>query len=313
MAVSERLKEFTKATPLELYVQSVLETFKRQNFTDLLDWSHNNSVVVGSDYSGEDGKSLYQVYTYTFQMFDTHQKWYEKIKRLKLEKNYTGPPQFKGNSPGLGKKRDWLQISQDKFGGFTINFAVPSQIESMFAPSLFELETVLNPSLNLPTCSIKQKQMEKAYRVSFFGTMILSLILRDHYQFFWQTDNDPIVDGDDRLAFVQGLIDHWLYQLNPELKLAGWSFQPPIPGDDHFRDFSEDLLALADLTAGAVCEFFNRKRQFSHSNYLGDIVREKAHAIMKFFPNFRIFTYAIEHEENGYRCASYQFELDDSN
>jgi hypothetical protein len=304
------LQRLTHPTMLRLFSQSIIETSQRVDFRDLLDWSYNNSVVVGSDYAGEDGKSLYQIYTYTFQTYHTHEKWYEEIKRLKLEKNYKGPPEFKGKRR-LDKKRDWLEVSQNKLGGFVISFAVPSVIESLFAPGLTELATILNPNSNLPKCAIKPKEMEKAYRVSFFGAMILSLLLHDHDKFFWQTDNDPIVDGRLRLAFVQGLIGRWLSQLSPGLICPIWSFEPPFIGDNDSRDFSEDLLALSDLTAGSVCEFFNRKREVRHSNDLGDIVRQKAHAIMKFFPRFNMFIYGIDHDEKGYRCANYQFELDE--
>jgi hypothetical protein len=296
------LLALTRNTMLHLYVQSIIETSKKIDFRAILDWSFNNSVVVGSDYAGEDGKSLYQIYTYTFQTCHTHEKWYEEIKRLKLEKNYKGPPEFKGKRR-LDKKRDWLEVSQNKLGGFVISFAVPSVIESLFAPGLTELATVLNPNSNLPKCAIKPKEMEKAYRVSFFGSTVLSLLLHDNDKFFWQTDNDPIVDGPDRLAFVHGLIRHWLSQLSPGLICPIWSFQPPFVGDDDSRDFSEDWLALSDLTAGSVCEFFNRKNQSGDSRELRDIVKQKAHAIIEFFPKFNMFIYGIEHAEKGYRCA----------
>ena len=302
------LLALTHHTMLRFYTQSIIETSKKIDFRDLLDWSFNNTVVVGSDYAGEGGQSLYQVYTYTFQTFHTHDKWYEEIKRLKLEKNYKGPPEFKGKRR-LDKKRDWLEVSQNRLGGFVISFAVPSEIESLFAPCLHELETVLNPSLNLPKCAIKPKEMEKAYRVSLFGAMALALVLHDNDKFFWQTDNDPIVDCPDRLAFVQGLIGQWLSQLSPGLIFPIWSFQPPFVDSNESNDFSEDLLALSDLIAGSVCEFFNRKNQFRTTNDLRDIIRQKAHAIMEFFPKLNMFIYGIEHGEKGYGCANYQFEM----
>lgn len=302
--IFENIKQLSKETTFSTFAESVIKTCKRVNFKNHLDLSYNQNITFSSDYGGEDGDSIFNTYTFTFQTFSTLQCWHNAIKELKRDRGYSGEASYKDITPKSrgGKLRDWLDITKTNFTGFIVCFAVPIEIDSLFAPTQEILHEKILANENFKDCPFKPKILEKSLRITVFASLLLAMILEDNYGYFWMTDKDSIVQDQQKAEFSSKFLAHNLSLYHPTLKLKKAEYAKPFREDQESDNFSKDFLSLSDLISGAICDYCNVTNVESNPQEIYKMLKPKSIEIIKSTSDIPTYIYLLDKNQKGCQC-----------
>ncbi|MGO9570654.1 MAG: hypothetical protein ACLP5H_24250 [Desulfomonilaceae bacterium] len=305
--------ELTRDGGAGLFVQSVAETARILNFRSLLDFSYNKNVSFSSDYGGEHDSAIYNTYTFMFQSYKSHENWNQEINRLREEKNYATAPQYKEIKAETRKRKlaDWLETSITFFRGFVASFAVPKYVPSLFAPSVEELHTRTMENPQLDGCCLSPKVLEKAYRVTFFSSLMLGPLLENGAGYFWMTDRDSIAQDEERFYFTARLQTHFLNSFFSDLVDIRAGYSKPWSATNDSANFSENFLTLSDLFSGALSDFCDKKSSVTSPEDLYSELKPKTIELIKNTRNIPVLIYAIDRNDRGYYCTRWTFEVEE--
>jgi hypothetical protein len=207
-------------------------------------------IMVGSDYSGDNQRSDYRVYSFLLADADYSPCYPELRKQLRVEllpnrrrmsyKNLNDRIRQKALIPFLN--------AADAFAGLCCAIVVHKGLKWMSTSpnSLRQWQQLhgVEAHWNL-------RAFESMARIAHFYCLLLSVATRPHQHVTWITDQDEIVANDDRLTDVMNFVAKisGLYIDHPLGEFAMNSTQV----DTNDRAF-EDFVAVPDLVAGAFAD-----------------------------------------------------------
>ena len=288
---------------MEAVFDSVMKTRQTVDFHEYFDFSYNRTIAFSSDYGGENNQSKYYVYTFTFHSYSSLDNWRKELIKLRQEKGYVKPAEYKKIDPQSrkGKLQDWLKISESNFKGIIVSFAVDKKIDSLFAPSIEEFHTAVIDQFHYNDCNLSPKILEKAFRVSHFSNLILSQILCDKYSYWWMTDKDSIAQDNERWKFTIKVHDNTLRHYCEHLTDVKKGYSTPFKKTDESDNFSEDFLSLSDLISGSIDDFTNHKQGKSPEEHL-KALKPKSIEILTYLKKIPTFIYVLDREDEVVSC-----------
>lgn len=108
----------------------------------------------------------------------------------------------------------------------------------------------------------KRSALEKAFRVVHILSLLSSGLLRENHNFYWFTDQNSIAANSNRVIQLSKLFG-WIISMYLTFNI-GHIKCGTTNCDDETR-IIEDLAAIPDIIAGAVCEQMNLTEK-DHSN-----------------------------------------------
>lgn len=300
---TERVENLLNGSYIKAVFDTVMKTRQTVDFHDYFDFSYNKNIVFSSDYGGENDQSKYYVYTFTFHSYSSLNIWRTEIDKLRAEKGYVKPAEYKKIDPDTrkGKLEDWLKTSETNFKGIIVSFAVDKQIDSLFHTSIDEFHKAIVAEPHYSDCNLSPKILEKAFRVSHFSNLILSQILCDKYGFWWMTDKDSIAQGADRWKFTVKIHDTTLRHYCEHLTDVKKGYSTPFKKSSEPDYFSEDFLSLSDLISGSIDDYTNHKNGNTPEELLSAL-KPKSIEILTYLKKVPTFIYVLDKDENGVCC-----------
>ncbi len=299
----DRVSKLLEGSCMAAVFDSVMKTRESIDFHNYFDFSHDKSVCFSSDYGGENEKSKYYVYTFTFHSYSSLEKWRNELNNLRLKKGYNKPAEYKKIAPDTrnGKLADWLKTTENDFKGIIVSFAIDKQLDSLFSTTVEELHKIVSMQPHYSGCNLSPKILEKAFRVSNFSSLILSQILGDKYKYWWMTDRDSIAQGNERWMYTVKVHDTILRHYCEHLTDVFKGYSTPFKESSDEDNFSEDFLSLSDLISGAIDDYTNNKNGKSPKELL-DSLKPKSVEILTYLEKIPTFIYVVEKEGESVFC-----------
>ena len=299
----ERVEKLLHGTYMRAVFDTVMKTRQTIDFHDYFDFSYNKNICFSSDYGGENDQSKYYAYTFTFHSYSSLDAWRAELDKLRHEKGYVKPAEYKKIDPDTrkGKLEDWLKTSETNFKGIIVSFAVDKQIDSLFAPSINDFHNAVSAESHYSDCNLSPKILEKAFRISHFSNLVLSQILCDKYGYWWMTDKDSIAQGEDRWKFTVKIHDNTLRHYCEHLTDVTKGYSTPFKRGAEPDYFSEDFLSLSDLISGSIDDFTNHKNGKTPEELLS-VLKPKSLEILTYLKKLPTFIYVLDKDEKGVNC-----------
>jgi hypothetical protein len=128
--------------------------------------------------------------------------------------------------------------------GFVLTFAVSSSIPYMFAEQFLEVWPELG--------TFKKPVLEDMLRIAHFGAQAVLIGFSSRQNIFWFTDEDNIVANEAHQQQFGKLAESIIRRVLPDEEIGRIAFGRSGIDDGSLQ--LEDLVAIPDLVAGAVCE-----------------------------------------------------------
>jgi hypothetical protein len=215
------------------------------------------SLLVGSDYSGEERNAPYAVYSFLFISLESWSAW--EPKRLEIRKRFLSDSRrmsFKKlNDSQRYRALIPLLEAANSLSGLSFTVAINKNCESLFSG---------NPPLDLnnpdfvPFRKWKISVLEKTFLITNFIGFLLAGLAYQWQNVLWFTDEDSIAANDERVRELT-LLFSWVSSLYLKFNL-GHLRCGTSRCDDGSRQI-EDFLAIPDLIAGAISEQFKIRAQ----------------------------------------------------
>jgi len=225
-------------------------TLDRKYANSLPDLRSATTLLIGADYSGEDGKAPYRVYSLLLTSMDAWAGW--EPKRLQIREEYFSDSRrisFKKLSDRQ-RSRSLLPIltAANSLDGLVFSLAINKQCPSVFAA---------RPPLDLGNPQFaafrkwKPNVLEKAFLILHISGLLVAGLAEPGQDLLWFTDQDPIAANDQRVCELTQLFT-WIssFYLTFDMKHCRCGTSRCDSGTLQI----EDLLAIPDLVAGALSE-----------------------------------------------------------
>lgn len=244
--------EIPKELPRVMHVlNEQLGLIKHARPSLLPDFSRSSNVFCISDYSGEDGKSIYQVLGFLITDDVANENWTKTRQELRKARWRDGSTmQYKSLSKDkirMSVLPEFLDAS-NSLKGVSITFLIHKNVRWLFGrddglPGQF-LESI-------GYAGWKDRIAEKMLRVLHFQALLLAGLTHSRQRTLWHTDRDSITEGnkESQIASIYGRVLQ-IYMKEPR-QLMGVSQR--FDNDPHFN--FGDLLSLPDLICGALLAY----------------------------------------------------------
>lgn len=232
------------------HMSNFVAEFAKHYSSKLPNINRSKTLMCFSDYSGEEVKSRYFVYSFLIIDGDNLKVWDEQRRKIRESIIADGRRvSFKNLRDKVGQKfvEDYLKLA-DQLNGFLITVAISKDIKSIFQnDSPIDLS---NPAF-LEYTDWTEDSVEKAFRVIHILSLFIAGLSSEYQDVIWITDNDKIAANDDRLDQLTKLFAYVsTYYLNHSL---GHLRVGRTQSDDGTR-LIEDLCSIPDFAAGAYSD-----------------------------------------------------------
>jgi hypothetical protein len=250
--------------------KSVNRILKNETLPDL----KGQLFYVTSDYSGQHKGSQYEALSFFYVDLDNLNEW-NRTRHVLRKRHLPDGRRISFKGLNDNNKRafliPFLQASS-KLNGFLLTVVVNKKIESLclqpkeldMFTKLFELRSKWNFD-----------SLEYILRILNFVCILSAGLARPNQEIYWITDEDSFTQDKTKLQDVQKLIGHFSGAYGNHLSECklGLGSATIDPGDR----MEEDLLALSDLSAGAMSEIVNaNSRQSGGSISTSVLLRQQA-------------------------------------
>ncbi|MGD0785913.1 MAG: hypothetical protein ABR969_08875 [Sedimentisphaerales bacterium] len=214
------------------------------------DFHDSNTLLIGSDYSGESSKSPYSVYSF---LLTTLESWTVfESKRLEVRKfcfSDTRRMSFKGLGDVQRQKAlKPLLEAANSLKGLSFTMAVNKKCVSFF-PENGPMD-LANPDFYMFK-KWKKRVLEKAFLITHCISFLVAGLSREGQDILWFTDEGDITANDEYVCDLTSLFA-WISSLYLQHDLG--HCRVGTSRCDSGENQIEDLLAIPDLVAGAISE-----------------------------------------------------------
>lgn len=216
----------------------------------LPDFRGANTLLIGSDYSGESSDAPYIVYSFLLTSLESWANW--DSLRLQIRNKFLSNSRrmsFKKLADGQRRRAlPYLLEAANSLNGLSISLALNKKCESVFEAK---------PPIDLSNIQFaayrkwKPYVLEKALFIIHILGFLLAGLAVPGQDVMWFTDEDSIAANDDRVCELTQLFG-WISSLYLTFTL-GRCRCGTSKCDDGSRQI-EDFLAIPDMIAGSISE-----------------------------------------------------------
>lgn len=232
-------------------INSSIEKFAtKYNHRNIPSLKNAKTLMVFSDYSGEEQEANYFVYSFLIIDADQLIGWNEKRKYLRkslLADNRTVSYKNYRDKASQRYISEYLKLANE-LPGYLISFSFDKNLTSIFQnDSPIRLD---NPDF-AKYREWTKGTLEKAFRICHLIGFLVAGFSTERQNLFWITDKDSIAANNDR---VRHLTDLFAYVLTSYLNHDLGHIRVGNTSCDDGSKLIEDLCSIADLTAGAYSD-----------------------------------------------------------
>jgi hypothetical protein len=216
----------------------------------------NRTVGIFSDYGGE-GSGNWLTYSFLVCAYNTLPSFYGQMKDIRARFGL-GDKEIAFKDFRMGQLRRALPAYLDALNGYVPGFLLTLMIDK-HVPSVFgpgdkpSRDEIMRKLSTFGFKNLKPKTAEKALRVVHTAAYLTALLCHPGQHVFWMTDHDAITANpetyDQLLRLFQNALG--LYSSKPFDRRGG--ALPFVERDTNYLD----LLSAADVTAGALAQYFS--------------------------------------------------------
>jgi len=219
---------------------------------------NNQSIGVFSDYSGE-GRGRYAVYSVLVCGFNMRTSFEQHAREARARVGL-GDKEIAYKDLRMGQMRralpDFLAAA-DELPGFLCTVAVDKRIRSVFGSEKDTPEKLVAVLEEAGLGRRKPAVAEKLLRVVHLAAYLTALLGEEGQKVFWMTDHDEICPTSEEHRKLLEIFARVL----PLYQKQGAQFGQmggavPFPARSVEMN---DLLSLADLAAGAICDYLSKR------------------------------------------------------
>ncbi len=234
-----------------------LTTYHASGDLLLPDLREAESVTVLSDYGGEHKEAQYRTYSFLFTASDFVLPLLEGVREIRERHRLEIEIAFKERRFGpLRRALPEILNLVDRTPGLLFTLAVDRKVTSIIDRNSREgARRVAEAFAELGVAEWDRDRYEKVARILHCCTYFLGLLGRDGHRVFWMTDHDAIAAGERQQQALLALLAKMAGQYGPR-RFDRFGFTPPFlaRADRPLAADVSELLAAADLAAGAICE-----------------------------------------------------------
>jgi hypothetical protein len=294
------------------WVKSAEKIIKSERIPQL----SGDSIYIASDYSGQHKSSRYETYSVLFLDMTKIYDW--ELARRGLRKIHL-PDQRRLSYKGLGDKHKqdflvpFLQESS-LLHGVLVTFVVNKSVKVLCADEQ-NFASILK-TYNL-SGSWKYRGFEQMLRIINFVCILSAGLAKPKQEISWITDEDELMANDNKSKDVQYMIGKFASLYSNNLASCTLALGSAVidPGDR----LEEDIIALADLSAGAVCDMVNTLSNHSGGKIFPELAipysksfSDKTEIILDWYfhkaANLSKAVVLIETHGKGYSVSKYEMK-----
>jgi hypothetical protein len=219
---------------------------------------NNQSIGVFSDYSGE-GPGRYAVYSVLVCGFDMRTSFERRVREARARFGL-GDKEIAYKDLRMGQMRRALPdllAAADELPGFLCTVAVDKRIRSVFGCEKDTPEKLVAVLEQAGLGNRKPAVAEKLLRVVHLTAYLTALLGGEGQKVFWMTDHDDICPTPEEHRKLLEIFA----RVMPLFQKQGAQFGQmggAVPFEDRSVEMN-DLLSLADLAAGAICDYLSKR------------------------------------------------------
>lgn len=238
-------------------VSELVQSLDEKDGNRLPDLRRGTRIIIGSDFSGEQSASEYEVMGLLFADIENAGRWAKsRLAVRSLLPNDGRRFAFKNLSEGsLSRALPSFVAAADQIPGLLVTILTHKSI-----PSLFKLTGRIQSSDEAISAfpGWKPRVMERLLRVVHFISLFLAGLSRPLHDVLWVTDEDAIVANvakhRELVTMFGRVCSHYLPHTLREVRIA------TTASDTGKRDV-EDFVAIPDLACGALAEVLTAYRR----------------------------------------------------
>ncbi len=233
-----------------------IESSEASNPNLLPDLRRGSTILVVSDYSGENDTAFYQSLSFLFADTDHLTMWENRRRRLRQQFLANGRRMaFKNlNDRERREALPHFLTAANTIPGLIVNILIDKRIRSLFSKS--GMIDRNQPELE-PYSHWRNGTFEKMFRVVHFIGFFVAGLSRSHQDLIWMTDEDEIAANAQRL---RELTDIFIIVASNYLSYSLRHFRCRTTKSDDGSRQIEDLASIPDLIAGTLTEVFTAQQ-----------------------------------------------------
>lgn len=246
----EKWHSVNNASSIFTIIDTDLCRMRDKYANSLPDFHTSSSLIVASDYSGENDKSPYQILSFLFAGINDCLAWNKNRKDFR-EKHFPNNRRmaFKNLNDYQRQKAliPFLETA-NQLPGLLFTIAIDNSINTLFngnAP--LDLD---NPDFQ-EFQTWKPKVLEKAFRIMHLAAFLTAGLSSPSQNVLWVSDEDSIAANFSRLTQLTNV---FAYILSNYLKHDLTHIRCGTTNNDDGSLLIEDLTSIPDLVAGAISE-----------------------------------------------------------
>lgn len=219
----------------------------------LPDFKLAGSILVFSDYGGEDKSSDFYTYTHFMTSFDFGRAAIQEIRKIKDKYKFETEIAYKNLASGRLARAvpDIMQV-MNNCHGFIFTHIVDKRIYTLGSDntekSLLELHRICSAH---GFDSWKPTVFEKVWRITNQVGYLMAVLGKDVHKVFWMTDQDSICSNPRQLDQLGTLYARYLHHYSKGKKFENIGFAKSFDRKIGAEDMN-DLVSIADLYAGCL-------------------------------------------------------------
>lgn len=213
------------------------------------DFSDCRTLLIVSDYSGEDSYALYHVYSYLVTSITSWHNW-EQARLLIRKSMCTDGRRMSFKRLGDNHRKNALKYflhAANELNGLSFSVAVNKRCSSLFQDLPLDITN--------PEFTAFRKWKPAVLRKAFFVLHTLSCLIAglafEGQNVFWFSDEDSIAANDQRIVELTDAFG-WISSMYLETNLG--HLRCGTSKSDNGTLQIEDLIAIPDVIAGAISE-----------------------------------------------------------
>ena len=223
---------------------------QEKNIDSFPEFKDSNTLLIGSDYSGEASGYPYLVYSFLFISLESWSRWEQE--RLSIRKRvFTDGRRISFKNLGdVQRKKALVPILQaaNNLNGLSFSVAINKKAASLFDS---DVPLDLNNKDFVQFKKWKKDVLEKAFTAVHFIGIILAGLAQEKQNVLWFTDVDNIAANNQRIRELTQIFA-WISSQYLTFDLG--HLRCGTTRCDNGTNQIEDFLAIPDLVAGALSE-----------------------------------------------------------
>ena len=223
----------------------------------------SKSIAIFSDYSGELHSSSYNVYSFLICDYGSVEAFSEKTTKIRQQAKLNDPykeMEFKSLRYGPINRAmsSWLEAADTTVLGLLINVVIDKKVDTLYS-SKEEAKLIMDIMKQNEYSLWNKYSLEKVFRILHMIGYFYGVLSSEGANVFWMSDEDNIACNSDKKTDLLRMLKNVLDLYCKGKKIGKGGFATPFDEDITSKVKMTDLLSIADLSAGAICNYIDSK------------------------------------------------------